>query len=224
MLRMAGEIAEVEMLRVRSGRGASAVDCVAVEAPLEVRVGGTAFAILMRTPGARPRLAAGFLFAERVSAIPMTLAPSRTARTADAAPSRERRRCPDCIGASAAAARAALAGRRAVVASSACGVCGRQSIADLAAGCRAAAAAAGASIPRSIGRLPRALRDRASGVRSDRRHARGRAVSRRRVPSSTSRRTSVVTTRSTRSIGRLTAPRRAAGARRRALRQRTDIV
>jgi FdhD protein len=41
-------------------------DLVAVEAPLEVRIGGRPFAVIMRTPGADEELAAGFLFAERI--------------------------------------------------------------------------------------------------------------------------------------------------------------
>lgn len=41
-------------------------DCVAVEEPMEVRVNGAAFAVIMRTPGADRDLAAGFLLAEDV--------------------------------------------------------------------------------------------------------------------------------------------------------------
>ena len=41
-------------------------DLVAIEAPLEVRVNGERFAVMMRTPGADRRLALGFLFSEGV--------------------------------------------------------------------------------------------------------------------------------------------------------------
>lgn len=41
-------------------------DQVAVEEPMEVRVNGAPFAVIMRTPGADRELAAGFLFAEDV--------------------------------------------------------------------------------------------------------------------------------------------------------------
>ncbi|MGH9219234.1 MAG: formate dehydrogenase accessory sulfurtransferase FdhD [Vicinamibacterales bacterium] len=41
-------------------------DLVAVEAPMEVRVNGASFAVIMRTPGADRDLAAGFLLAEDV--------------------------------------------------------------------------------------------------------------------------------------------------------------
>ena len=41
-------------------------DNVAVEAPLEVRLNGEPFSVIMRTPGADEALAAGFLFSEGV--------------------------------------------------------------------------------------------------------------------------------------------------------------
>ncbi|MEZ5284304.1 MAG: formate dehydrogenase accessory sulfurtransferase FdhD [Vicinamibacterales bacterium] len=41
-------------------------DSVAVEEPMEVRVNGAPFAVIMRTPGADRDLAAGFLLAEDV--------------------------------------------------------------------------------------------------------------------------------------------------------------
>ena len=43
-------------------------DDVAVEEPLEIRVGGTPVSVTMRTPGDDFELAAGFLFTERVVA------------------------------------------------------------------------------------------------------------------------------------------------------------
>ena len=43
-----------------------AIDTVAIEEPLEIRVAGDAVAITMRTPGADAQLAAGFLFAEGI--------------------------------------------------------------------------------------------------------------------------------------------------------------
>src|SRR5438132_11205741 len=44
----------------------AATDRVATEEPLEVRLHGRPFAVIMRTPGADRELAAGFLLAERV--------------------------------------------------------------------------------------------------------------------------------------------------------------
>jgi FdhD protein len=49
-------------------QGASALDAVAVEEPLEIRVDGEPVATTMRTPGADADLALGFLFAEGILA------------------------------------------------------------------------------------------------------------------------------------------------------------
>ena len=49
---------------VRSGGEGASWDHVAVESPLEVRVNGHPFAVIMRTPGADRELALGFLFSE----------------------------------------------------------------------------------------------------------------------------------------------------------------
>jgi FdhD protein len=49
--------------------GASALpgdDLLAVEEPLEIRIGGRSVAVVMRTPGDDPALAAGFLFSEGI--------------------------------------------------------------------------------------------------------------------------------------------------------------
>jgi FdhD protein len=50
----------------RPGHSAPERDLVAVEEPMEVRVNGASFAVIMRTPGADRDLAAGFLLAEDV--------------------------------------------------------------------------------------------------------------------------------------------------------------
>ena len=56
----------VDVTRVRGTEQVRAADCAAAEEPLEVRLHGRSFAVIMRTPGADRELAAGFLFAERV--------------------------------------------------------------------------------------------------------------------------------------------------------------
>lgn len=123
------------MVRVRAGHSVAATDCVAVEAPLEIRIDGTPFATVMRTPGLDRELAAGFLLAERILRDPEELGAIAHCTDPDASH-------PGNVvnvlltGASADAARQALTQRRSVVASSACGVCGRVSVEDLAAGCR----------------------------------------------------------------------------------------
>src|SRR5579872_5379230 len=50
----------------RSGKSASALDTLAVEEPLEIRVRGRGIAVTMRTPGHDPELAAGFLLGEGI--------------------------------------------------------------------------------------------------------------------------------------------------------------
>ena len=56
----------VNLLRVRDGRRTADVDRAATEEPLEIRLHGRPFAVIMRTPGADRELAAGFLLAEGV--------------------------------------------------------------------------------------------------------------------------------------------------------------
>jgi FdhD protein len=50
--------------RIRHGTRAAVEDEIAVEAPLEIRVGGKALTVVMRTPGHDEELARGFLYAE----------------------------------------------------------------------------------------------------------------------------------------------------------------
>lgn len=54
------------VVRVRGAEVTTRPDSLAVEEPLEIRVGGTAFAVTMRTPGDDFELAAGFLVSEGV--------------------------------------------------------------------------------------------------------------------------------------------------------------
>src|SRR4029078_4372838 len=56
----------VEVLRIRGERRERRPDFAAAEEPLDIRLHGESFAIVMRTPGDDQALAAGFLFAERV--------------------------------------------------------------------------------------------------------------------------------------------------------------
>jgi len=55
-----------EVAILRQGQAVPERDSVAVEEPMEVRVNGASFAVIMRTPGADRDLAAGFLLAEDV--------------------------------------------------------------------------------------------------------------------------------------------------------------
>lgn len=153
---LASAVARVQVVRMRHGGSIGASDCVAVEAPLEVRIGGVPFATIMRTPGQDRELVAGFLLAERVLRHPDDLGTIEHCRDQDASH-------PENVvnvrltGASAAEAAILLAGRRAVVASSACGVCGRRSIDDLAADCAPVESVADVSAS-VIAALPSTLR------------------------------------------------------------------
>jgi len=60
------ETRPIEVVRVRGGVRGHETDRVAIEEPLEIRLHGRPFAVIMRTPGADRELAAGFLHAERV--------------------------------------------------------------------------------------------------------------------------------------------------------------
>lgn len=107
---------------------------MAVEAPLEIRLGGVPFAVVMRTPGADRELAAGFLFAERVLKTQDDL--GTIAWCTDLrATNPENVVNVTLTGVSADALESALASRRQVVTNASCGVCGRVSIESLMVDC-----------------------------------------------------------------------------------------
>jgi FdhD protein len=110
---------------VRSDGRGEVTDHVAVELPLEVRLDGAPFSVIMRTPGADRELALGFLFSEGLirgrgevehididepsSVVDVVFSPSRAEAVAQA-----------------------LAGRRQVTMNSSCGMCGRRTLESLA--------------------------------------------------------------------------------------------
>ena len=59
-------VRRVTVVRSDHGRRVVTEDATAAEEPLDVRLHGQSFAIIMRTPGEDQALAAGFLYAERV--------------------------------------------------------------------------------------------------------------------------------------------------------------
>ena len=116
----------VPIVRVQGGGYTRAIDRAATEEPLEIRLHGQPFSVIMRTPGADRELAAGFLLAERVirnadelgtidyctdnqNVVNVTLAPGLEGRVA-----------------------ALLDSRRQVMTNSSCGLCGRRTIESLA--------------------------------------------------------------------------------------------
>ena len=152
---------DVSIVRMQNGQAAHAIDRAATEEPLEIRLHGQPFAVIMRTPGADRELAAGFLLAERVirnadelgtieycadrdrdeagvaqNVVNVTLAPELEDRVSRV-----------------------LDGRRQVTTNSSCGLCGRRTIESLAtdvapldATWRVAAS--------TIGQMPSRLRER----------------------------------------------------------------
>src|SRR5688572_12791318 len=114
----------IEVIRVRDGRVHTASDRVAAEAPLEVRLNGHPFAVIMRTPGADIDLAAGFLFTEgviRTAADVQRIEEPERKDVVNAVLSRSRAEAlPDLLGS-----------RRNVAQHSSCGMCGRRTLESL---------------------------------------------------------------------------------------------
>jgi len=145
-----------EVLVSRAGERGTTADRVAVEEPMEVRVNGASFAVIMRTPGADRDLAAGFLLAEDV------------VRTADEIGSIEY--CADAgddgrdntinvtvLGDAVPRLELRLGDRRQVMMTASCGLCGRRTIESLQA--RVAAVAGPWTVPAAIiSSLPEQLR------------------------------------------------------------------
>jgi FdhD protein len=112
--------------RLREGEPRQEIDRLAVEAPLEIRFGGEPFTVLMRTPGDDEELVSGFLYTEGIVASRddvVSLAHPESLLDAD---------CRNVVEVELAPGRAATPESRAFYASSSCGVCGKNSIADLA--------------------------------------------------------------------------------------------
>jgi FdhD protein len=134
---------QVQVVRVRGARRERAVDCAAAEEPLEVRLHGQPFAVIMRTPGADLELTAGFLLAERVIGGADDLGTIQHCSQPDAEPlqtwdeARQESRGSNVVNVTLATevGRARLermmADRRNVVTNSSCGLCGRTTIASL---------------------------------------------------------------------------------------------
>lgn len=124
----------VDLTRVRATAALPEGDEVAVEEPLEVRLHGRPFSVIMRTPGADRELAAGFLFAERVLRNADDLATIEYC----ANPSADTGLSPNIVNVTLAEpdrAAAALESARRVTTSASCGLCGRQTIESLKSEC-----------------------------------------------------------------------------------------
>jgi len=120
----------VDIVRVRQGRRDAVTDRAATEEPLEVRLHGHPFAVIMRTPGADRELAAGFLLSERVIKRPDDLGAIEHCTDPDAEHAENIVNVTLANG-SAESIDALLAGRRRVTTNSSCGMCGRLTIDSL---------------------------------------------------------------------------------------------
>jgi len=123
----ATELASVAAPVVRVGTSGRAPqpDWVAAEVPLEVRVGGKPFTVLMRTPGADEELVRGLFFAESIIHSPDEIVALRPVTP------RGRSRGGDVLDVTLASGRAAPRGQRSLYSNSACGVCGKRTLASL---------------------------------------------------------------------------------------------
>jgi len=120
----------VDVTRVRGHEQSRAADCAAAEEPLEVRLHGRPFAVVMRTPGADRELAAGFLFSERVLTGADELGTIEYC-TDPAAEHPENIVNVTLVDGTPARIEQMLAGRRQVTTNSSCGLCGRLTIESL---------------------------------------------------------------------------------------------
>jgi len=119
----------VEVVRVNVTSWETGKDVAATEEPLEIRLDNVPFVVTMRTPGADRELAAGFLLAERLIDGPEDIGTIQ--HCTDPAAAAGNVVNVTLAGDAVTRVRDALAHRRAVTTTSACGVCGRQSIDDL---------------------------------------------------------------------------------------------
>jgi FdhD protein len=118
------EIREHRAVRWQRGTVSERDEQLAVEEPLEIRLGGRRFTLTMRTPGHDEELAAGFLFAEGFINDASELDEIRRVRGRKGAP--EPNAIDIILNVPAEGLRARL--KRNFVISSSCGVCGKTSI------------------------------------------------------------------------------------------------
>ena len=121
---MSESVKEHPALRWRAGAVSREPDRLAVEEPLEIRLGGRRFTLTMRTPGHDEELAAGFLLSEGFIKSREELGEVRRVRGTRGAP--EPNAIDVILNVPAAGMRERL--KRNFVISSSCGVCGKTSI------------------------------------------------------------------------------------------------
>jgi FdhD protein len=122
---LAESVAHVGVVRVANGSARAQRDAIAREEPLEIQIGGTPLAVVMRTPGHDADLALGFLASERVIAAiddVLSVRHCREARSPEAADNVVRVALAEDVRVDWEAL------RRNTYASSSCGVCGKATI------------------------------------------------------------------------------------------------
>ena len=144
------------MVISRAGDSRPVTDRVAVEEPMEVRINGAPFAVIMRTPGADRDLAAGFLLAEDV------IRGADEIGAIEHCDNASEEGCDNTInvtvlGDAVARLEVRLGDRRQVMMTASCGLCGRRTIESLQA--RVSSVAGRWTVPASvIAALPDQLR------------------------------------------------------------------
>jgi FdhD protein len=156
-----GPVTRLRAVRYDQGAvaGVPREEHLATEEPLEIRVGDRRIAVTMRTPGADFELAAGWLHAEGVVATASDVRAVRYCTDVDLDP--DERFNVVTVDLADPGAAAPLAARSFVV-SSACGVCGRDTLDDLRSRGYQPAPAGPALDPAMLAGLPDALRARQS--------------------------------------------------------------
>ncbi|HKN47724.1 MAG TPA: formate dehydrogenase accessory sulfurtransferase FdhD, partial [Candidatus Polarisedimenticolia bacterium] len=158
------------ILRVRDGQGVEADDWVVVEEPLEIRVDGTSIAVIMRTPGHDLELAAGFALTEGIA---RSAADIGTLRQCRSGPEGGEALNVVDIGLAPGVSFRSDTLRRNLMASAACGLCGKASLEALATRARRIDSAVRVS-REVLQSLPdRLLRSQASFQRTGALHAAG---------------------------------------------------
>ncbi|MGH9175083.1 MAG: formate dehydrogenase accessory sulfurtransferase FdhD, partial [Vicinamibacterales bacterium] len=121
---------QVRLQRVGPATRSDYQDLVAVEEPMEVRVNGASFAVIMRTPGHDRELAAGFLLAEDVIRGSQELATIEYCEDADDE-GRDNTLNVTVVGEAVERLLTRLGERRQVMMTASCGLCGRRTIESL---------------------------------------------------------------------------------------------
>ncbi|MFD7643329.1 formate dehydrogenase accessory sulfurtransferase FdhD [Kitasatospora sp. NPDC059795] len=112
------------VVRLRGAERGARPDSLAAEEPLEIRIGGEALTVTMRTPGHDFDLVAGFLVGEGLVGATEELAALRYCAGAD----EDGANTYNVVDATVRGARPALSAHRNLLTTSACGLCGRDTV------------------------------------------------------------------------------------------------